>query len=623
MGVFDTVERIFGMKPRADDGSGSLPLPPDGDDYWYQQRSQPNAAGVRITPDSALKCSAVFRCVTLLSDIISTLPMSIYKLRTPGVIDGGMDNAPDHPIHDVISISPNVRQTAAEFWGQMLFHAALRGIGYAEIIPGRRGAVDQLEPIHPDRVTPELMPDRTLRFKVRDPKTLATRILLQEEMLRIPGITSDGVTGLRTVDLAAEAIALLMAADQYAARVFSNNLNIGGFFTHPGKLSKEAKQNLLAKLTKRLTGIFNFHRPMVLDEGMKFEKASMDANRAQLLEARKWQVAEIARYWGVPLHMLGLEDQSNRATVEEQWLNFGRTVIKPWVGKIEQAISRDLIIVPRVYVAQINLDDLERGNMVARADYIAKMLGSGGSPAVLTVNECRGMEGYNPDEDPSSDKLAKGTNPISEPSTAKPPAPPAAAVVEQIKPAIEAEDTASPTTTSPILAMFRKEVTALRRLNIKHADDPAVFRRAVAAFYGGFTSEVAKKLGVTKKQSKDWCNSRSARIGGANDVNAAIDEIEAEITEYVGADFAETFDNYEPPKQDTSASDDSAARRASLEAGEQLKTQLMDAIRSMPAPVVNVTVPITLPKKAAERTIVTGHDENGRIKTFERREIED
>ena len=40
---------------------------------------------------------------------------------------------------------------------------------------------------------------------------------------------------------------------------------------------------------------------------------------------------------------------------------------------------------------------------------------------------------------------------------------------------------------------------------------------------------IAKKLGVTKKQSKDWCNSRSARIAGANDVNAAIDAIEAEI----------------------------------------------------------------------------------------------
>jgi HK97 family phage portal protein len=518
------------MRPRADDSGGSLPLPSDGDDYWYQQRSAPNAVGVRITADSSLKCSVVFRCITILADIISTLPMSIYKLRTPGVIDGGMDNAPNHPVHDVISINPNVRQTAAEFWGQMLFHAALRGIAYAEIIPGPRGAVDQLEPIHPDRVTPELMPDRTIRFKVRDPKTLATRVLLQEEMLRVPGLTSDGVTGLRTVDLAAEAIALLMAADQYAARVFSNNLNVGGFFTHPGKLSKEAKQNLLAKLTQRLTGIFNSHRPMVLDEGMKFEKASMDANRAQLLEARKWQVCEIARYWGVPLHMLGIDDQTNRATVEEQWLNFVRVTLKPWVGKIEQAISRDLIIVPRVYVAQINLDDLERGNMQARAEYISKMLGSGGSQAVLTVNECRGIEGYNPDSDPSSDKLAKGINPVSQPGSGAPAQAPAAAVIDTIKPAIADESTAP-----PILAMFRKEVAALRRLNVKHADDPAVFRKAVAAFYGGFASEVAKKLGVTKKQSKDWCNSRSARIAGANDVNAAIDAIEAEIEAEAGA----------------------------------------------------------------------------------------
>jgi HK97 family phage portal protein len=98
----------------------------------------------------------------------------------------------------------------------------------------------------------------------------------------------------------------------------ANRLNIGGFLIHPGKLSEEAQKNLVQKLMERLAGVANAHRPMVLQEGMKFERASDTAKDSQLLEARKWQTTLIAQRFRVPLHMLGIDDQTNRSTVEAQ-----------------------------------------------------------------------------------------------------------------------------------------------------------------------------------------------------------------------------------------------------------------------------------------------------------------
>ena len=521
-------------------GGGKSAANNPADDRYYETYSPgPNAAGIKITADSALKVGAVWRSVAILADTLATLPLRIYKLRTPGLVEGGMDPAPNHPVDDVITLRPNGWMTAAEFWGMMGFHAALRGMAYAEIKPGARGAVDSLIPLHPDRVKPELLPDGTLRFEVRDPKNGTTRILLQEEMLRIPGLTSDGISGLRTVDLASEQIALAMAADQYAARIFSNALNMGGFFSHPGKLTKDAVERLRAMLMQRFSGAANFHKPAILQEGMKYEQASMRARDAQLLEARKWQIGEIGRYWGIPLHMLGVDDQTNRSTVEEQSLNFVRFTVRPWIERIEQAIRRDLIIAPRFYVAKFNLDELERGNMQARADFWAKMLGSGGSPQVLTVNEVRSEEGWNRSDDPAADRLARPTNPAAQPEIA-----PAEALAALLAPPAPVPTPEAPLAIAPgsveevILsgeALVRKEVATLRRLNIRHADDSAAFHKAVVAFYGGFASEVCKKLGVTKDQAKAWCRKRAERVGDAEDVSAEIDALEADMEAEVEA----------------------------------------------------------------------------------------
>lgn len=458
---------------------GSGGSPGAGNNYWYSEYGAgESASGVNVTADIALKASALYACAKVLAETIATLPYQMFKQGA----DGGLMPATSHPLDDIIRFQPNNRQTAVEFWETMVLNAGIHGAAYAEIVPGKRGFVDQLRPIHPDYVKAELMDDDNLRFEVRNPKNGSRRIILHEEMFRIYGWSSDGVTPMRMVDYAANAIGLGLSQDMYASRLFKNNLNFGVILEHPGKLSPEAQQNMIDAYMRRLAGASNAHRPMVLQEGLKATKITQNATEAQLLEARKWQVGEIARFLRIPLHMLGIDDQTNRSTVEEQSINFVKYTIRPWCRRIEQATRRDLIIAAQ-YEAKFNLDGLQRGNLQARSEYFFRALGGGGnSPGWLTPNEVREIEGYNRHKD--GDKLPM---PIAKPTG------PAALIEDK-------------TIQGRAGKLARRENAAFKRASLRLADDPDALKTWIRSYYGGHVSCVMEILGVSKEAARAYCD---------------------------------------------------------------------------------------------------------------------
>ncbi len=499
---------------------GDMREPTDAmDDFWYTPLARPTGAGIPVNSTIAIKASAVYSCVKILAETMASIDCYMKKIVTGGSVD-----APNHPLEEIIRYQPNTRHTAVEFWEMMVFHAMLNGGGYAEIVPGPRGAVDQLLPIDFDHIVQEEMPDHTLRFRVSDSVTGRQRILLQEEVFRIPGLSSDGVKGLRAVDIAAEAIGLGIAADQYAARVFSNRLNMGGFLSHPSKLSPDAQKNLIDALMKRLAGPMNAHRPMVLQEGMKFTPASQNATEAQLLEARKWQVNEVARFWRIPLHMLGIYDGATYANVEEQSINFVKYTIAPIARRITLAIRRDLIVGKGTYFAHFDLDTLLRGDSDARSKYYSAALGAGGHLPWLTQNEVRMREGWNPDPSAGADELGlpanllvpqKGGGQNQNDGSTDPNADPNKN--DGGKGALLTDELAS-----SAKKLIRKENAAIGKAQMRFADNPEAFRGWATAFYGGHVSTVTKLLGIDKKAARVYCDFHRDELLRANDVQGLL-----------------------------------------------------------------------------------------------------
>jgi HK97 family phage portal protein len=518
-----SVAAVWSLGKRADDSDQDRYG--DDADFFYDSLGRRSKAGIRVTPMAAMRLSAFAACAKVLAETIASLPVGIFKI-TP---DDGRQPWPSHPISELIRYQPNRTQTAAEFWESIILHTVLFGTGYAEIVPGPRGAVDQLKFMRSDRVTQDQLRDETLRFTFTNPSTGGTRVLLQDEVLRIPGISMDGINGLSMTEMAAESIGLGIAAEQYASRIFSNNLNMGGFITTQKKMSREAVQRLVARLMEKYASPENFHRPAILQDGATFTPAAMKADEAQLLEARKWQIAELARYLRIPLHMLGVDDQTNRSTVEEQSINFVKYTIRPWVRKIEQAIRRDLIIATGLYEVKFNLDALERGNLEARRNYWSSALGSGGAPGWMAINEVRVAEGLNRINEPWADQVSRGA--FSQPTAMPAPADEPKALARTAEPALIVDQ--SPDAIAARVA--GKENQALRKASIRFAADPDGMREFIKAFYGGHVSFVMQNLQIGRESARAYCAHQRDEALAANDIVALLDRREENLAAQIAA----------------------------------------------------------------------------------------
>lgn len=375
------LSRIWSPQPSAHDLSNV------NEKFWSGTIGARTASGVSVSPDTALNAAAVWAAVKVISETVGSVPLIMYRRRA----DGGKERATDHPLYDLLHDQPNRSQTAFEFKEMLTTHLLLRGNAYAEIVPGPRGPVDQLLPVHPDLVTPERRPDGYLQFRVRDGKG-GERTLLQDEMLYLRGLSLDGVTGVSVITYARESIGLMQAAESYGARVFSQGAQPGGVLEHPKELSKEAAARVSESWQAAHSGLGNAHKVAVLEDGLTWKQTSMTSEDAQYLETRKFEISEMSRWFRVPAHMLGDLERATFSNIEHLGLEFVIYTMLAWFTRWEQAIKRDLILSPRTYFAEFLVDGLLRGDIKTRYEAYA----IGRQWGWLSQNDIRRLENMNP-----------------------------------------------------------------------------------------------------------------------------------------------------------------------------------------------------------------------------------
>jgi len=117
-------------------------------------------AGISVSPETSLQCSAVLSCVRVLAEGVAQLPCHLMR-RLPG---GGKEVADDHPLNEILAYQPNGWMSSFEFRELMQSWMLLWGNAYALIKSGRRGAVTELIPMHPSRMKVEYLENGRLRY---------------------------------------------------------------------------------------------------------------------------------------------------------------------------------------------------------------------------------------------------------------------------------------------------------------------------------------------------------------------------------------------------------------------------------------------------------------------------
>jgi len=425
------------------------------DDFWYQNTAgSTTASGVPINPEKALAISTVFACVRIISQTLAMLPLIVYRRLE----DGGKERDSNHPLFDVLHSRPNARQSSFQFREMMMGHALLRGNAYARIVPGPRGFADQLVPLHPDRVTPSMADGGTIQYEYR-PNGRPPEVLLQDEVFHLSGLSDDGIKGLSLTFLARDSFGLAAATQNYGSKFFSQGQRPAGTFTMPGRLSPEGYLRLKDDLTQ-YSGAQGFHKTAILEDGMKWEQMGLSNEDSQFLETRIFQVEEIASWFGVPLSLLQHTEKSTSwgTGITQLTLGFVQFTMQPWFVRWEQEISQDLIINKDRFFAEFVLEGLLRGDPATRARFYTALVNLG----IMTRNEVRNIENLNP---------LPGLNEPLTPLNMR----------QGLKGNLAME-----LATDAANRMAWKEVSAVRKVAEKHAEDRDGWALALSEFYDGF-----------------------------------------------------------------------------------------------------------------------------------------
>ena len=109
--------------------------------------SYASPGGSVVTPETSLKLSAVWACVRLRSETISTLPLHLY--------DSNKKIAKDHSLYRILHDVSNADMCASEFWQVQSACLDLWGNAYNLISRYSNGEVIALEPLFPNLMTPK------------------------------------------------------------------------------------------------------------------------------------------------------------------------------------------------------------------------------------------------------------------------------------------------------------------------------------------------------------------------------------------------------------------------------------------------------------------------------------
>ncbi len=357
----------------------------DGNDALVRQvfGGVVSKTGLAVSPVTVMQVSAAYACIRNISEDMAKLPLHLYK-RLPR----GKERASAHPLYALLNTAPNDWQTAFEFVEMLTAHMLLRGNGYARIVRGVGGKVLELLPLHPDRMTVKQLDDLSLSYQYRTARG-GTVPLDPADVFHLRGLSLDGVVGVSPLTYARESFGLALAAEEHGARQFSGRAGGPGVFKAPGKLSDKAYDRLTQSYAEK-GGLENSTTPLILEEGLEWVSLGIKLSDLQFIETRKFQVEEIARFYRMPLHKIGMLDKATFSNIEHQSQEYVSDTLLPWARRWEQAIGRDLLSVSerRDHYAAFLFNNLLRGDSKSRSEFYRGLFQTG----AISPNDILEME---------------------------------------------------------------------------------------------------------------------------------------------------------------------------------------------------------------------------------------
>jgi len=365
----------------------------------------PVSSGVSVNENAALATSAFWSAVTLIAGDVASLPLLLYK-RMP---NGGKERFTGHPLYRILHDEPNTEMGSMQFRETWVLDALINGNGYAEIERDGTGRPRYLWPIQSHRISVIHENDR-LSYRLQN-YTRGDITLEPRDILHLRGPSPDGLSGYNMVRIAREALGLAIAAERFGGSFFGNGMTFGGVVSYPhAKPLEKTEKNTQEVLERRHQGVDRAYKLLALYNGAKFEKVGVPPNEGQFNETRIFQIREIARFFRIPVAMLGDLERSTFSNHEQQTLAYFTSCLRPWLVRIEQELMTKLIA-PMERSQQL-IEHVTEGFLRADVEKRGAFYGQALAHGWMTVNEVRERENMAPIDGGDVARVPMNTEPL-------------------------------------------------------------------------------------------------------------------------------------------------------------------------------------------------------------------
>lgn len=338
-------------------------------------------AGTRATPatpENALRFSALWAALRLRADLISTMPVDVFRYAP----DGAQVPAPKTALFK--------RPADGVLWHEWVYSSQMDldryGNCFGRIVARDLGYPTQIELLPASEVSVQFNGTRIMAYRHRS-EEIPPEQVWHERQYTVAGYR----VGLSPLAYGAWAIGSGLAAQEFGNDFYANGAHPSGTLrnteaaTLPPKVMQAAKERF--KLATANRDIF------VTGKDWEFSPAAVDANSSQFLEQQRFSAVDVARYIGVPASAIdaGVAGTSlTYANVTQQQLMLLVNFLSAPIIRRELALTADALPAPRF--VKFNTDALLRLDPGARTTLLGQQIDAW----LLTPDEGRALNNLPP-----------------------------------------------------------------------------------------------------------------------------------------------------------------------------------------------------------------------------------
>lgn len=279
---------------------------------------------------SALSLTAFYRGVSMIASAVAGLPLHVMRESAEGAPQRLRD-----PDTAYLWSRPNSEMTRVTFWERVVADE-VRGNAFIWVEKDQAGGIAGLWHIERQRMRVGRT-EAGEKVYLLDGEEALIDYKNGGEIVHIPN-WGDGMVGYDIVKLAAQAIALGLSAEEYAARTFANNGVPPGLITSEMELTPQQAEEISIRWHATVAGTQNAGRVPVMGKGAKFQQINQDLEKTQMDALRKFQKEEILTLLGLP------EGSTTWHAIAEQGQEFVRYCLDAHITRIKQAVDDNLLV---------------------------------------------------------------------------------------------------------------------------------------------------------------------------------------------------------------------------------------------------------------------------------------